>query len=200
MLPEDLFLLFIDERTGHTVADRVVVENALSGAMLIELVHSGRLAYAGQLVVADATPLPHPFLQGALTRLRAPLSPRLGVQRIRNYVRDNVMTGLETRGVLTLRKQLFGGCVIHDHEAVNEVRTAVGSVLFGHRPPDARSGALISLLHAVKRVHKVFGGERHELTARAKQIADGHSPAVVAVHDAVKLEMVLAETKVGFLR
>ncbi|KJK48004.1 hypothetical protein UK23_18305 [Lentzea aerocolonigenes] len=76
----------------------------------------------------------------------------------------------------------------------------IGSVLFGHRPPDARSGALISLLHAVKRVHKVFEGDRHELAARAKAIADGHSPAVQAVHDAVAEEMVLATTKDGFLR
>jgi hypothetical protein len=157
VLPEDVLLLLIDQRTGHAVADRVVVENALAGAMLIELVHSGRLAYSGQLRVADATPPPHPF-EESVTRLKAPVSPRLGV------------------------------------------RTAVGSVLFGHRPPDARSGALISLLHALKRVHKVFDGERHELSARAKQIADGHSPAVVAVHDAVAAEVVLAETKVGFLR
>ncbi|MEV6243975.1 GPP34 family phosphoprotein [Lentzea sp. NPDC051838] len=199
MLPEDALLLFVDQQTGHAVADRVVVENVLAGAMLIELVHTGRLAYSGQLSVADATPPPHPF-EEAVARLRPPLSPRRGVQRIRNHVRDNVMTGLQARGVLTARNQVFGGFVIGDHAAVNDVRTAVGSVLFGHRPPDARSGALISLLHAVKRVHKVFGGERHELAARAKVIADGHSPAVVAVHDAVAAEVVLAETKVGFLR
>ena len=195
MLPEEALLLFVDERTGHTLANAAAVENALSGAMLIELVHSGRLAYdptGRQLWIPDPTPLPHPFPQESLTRLRAPLSARRAVQRIRKYVRDNVMTGLEARGVLALRGQVFGGFVIRDQAVVSEVRTAVGSVLFGHRPPDARSGALISLLHAVKAVHKVFDGERHELTARAKQITEGHSPAVVAIHAAVAAEMVVA--------
>ena len=45
---------------------------ALAGAMLIELVHSGRLAHdpnSGQLRVLDPTPLPHAFLQESLARL-----------------------------------------------------------------------------------------------------------------------------------
>jgi hypothetical protein len=195
VLPEDLLLLFIDERTGHTLANATAVENSLSGAMLIELVNSGRLAYdpnGRQLWVPDSTPLPHPFLRESLARLKAPLLPRRAVQRIRKYVRDNVMTGLRARGVLALRGQVFGGFVISDRVVASEVRTAVGSVLFGHRAPDARSGALISLLHAVRAVHKVFDGERHELTARAAQIAAGHSPAVVAIHAAVAAEMVVA--------
>ena len=195
VLPEDLLLLFVNERTGHALAGPETVGNALAGAMLIELVHSGRLAHdpnSGQLRVLDPTPLPHAFLRESLARLRAPLSARRAVQRIRKHVRDNVMTGLEARGVLALRGQVFGGFVIRDQAAVSEVRTAAGSVLFGHRAPDARGGALISLLHAVKAVHKVFDGERHELTARARQIAEGHSPAVMAIHAAVAAEMVVA--------
>ncbi len=195
MLPEDLLLLFIDERSGHTVASAPAVENALAGAMLVELVHSGRLAYdpdGRQLWVPDPTPLPHPYLQESLVRLRAPLIPQRAVERIRVYVRDNVMTGLQARGVLALQKKVFAGLVIHDPRALSEVRTAVGSVLFGHRAPDARSGALISLLHAVKAVHKAFEGDKQELTARAEQIAEGHSPAVRAIHAGVKARMVVA--------
>ncbi|MDX8032325.1 GPP34 family phosphoprotein [Lentzea sp. BCCO 10_0856] len=195
MLPEDLLLLFVDERTGQALAGPEAVENALSGAMLIELVHSGRLAYDPnglQLWVPDPTPLPHPLLHESLVRLRAPLTPRRAVPRIRRHVRDNVMAGLEARGVLAVEKRIFGGFVIRDPAVAGEVRTAVGSTLFGHRAPDARSGALISLLHAVKSVHKVFSGGKHELTARAKQLADGCAPAVAAIHAAVAAEMVVA--------
>ncbi|GGU87032.1 GOLPH3/VPS74 family protein [Lentzea flava] len=195
MLPEDLLLLFVDERTGHALAGAEAVGNALGGAMVIELVHSGRLAYdpnGKQLLTSGGRPSPNPFLEESLNRLGAPLTPRRAVQRIRNHVRDNVMTGLQARGILALRQQVFGGFMILDPAAVSEVRTAVGSVLFGHRAPDARSGALISLLHAVKAVHKVFEGDKHELAARAKQISDGHSPAVVAIHAAVAAEMVVA--------
>jgi hypothetical protein len=195
VLPEDLLLLFVDGRTGHALAGLETVQNALSGAMLIELVHSGRLTYEPnslQLWVPDPTPLPHPLLHGSLIRLRAPLTPRRAVTRLRGHVRDNVMAGLEARGVLALEKRIFGGFVIRDPAVVDEVRTAVGSALFGHRTPDARSGALISLLHATKSVHKLFSGDKHELTARAKQVADGCSPAVVAIHAAVAAEMVVA--------
>lgn len=45
MLPEELLLLFIDERTGHTLAGPETVGNALAGAMLIELM-------AAEMVVA----------------------------------------------------------------------------------------------------------------------------------------------------
>ncbi|WP_285635759.1 GPP34 family phosphoprotein [Lentzea sp. NBRC 102530] len=196
MLPEDLLLLFVNEQTGHVLAGPETVTNALSGGMLAELVHSGRLGYdphAKQLRIADPTPLPHPFLHESLTRLHVPLTPRRAVSRTRRYVRDTVLTGLEARGVLTTQKRIFGGFVIRDAGAVREVRTATGSVLFGHRSPDVRAGTLISLLHAVNAVHKVFGGPEHELTARAKQIADAQSPAVVAIHAAVVAEMVVAK-------
>lgn len=195
MLPEDLLLLHVDERTGQALAGAETVGNALSGAMLIELVRSGRLAYdpnSRQLWVPDPTPPPHPFLHESLTRLRAPLTPRRAVQRIRPHVRNNVMAGLEARGVLGVEKRPFGGFVIRNPAVVGEVRTAVGSVLFGHRAPDWRAGALISLLHAARSVHKAFHGDRHELTGRAKQIAEGQSPAVVAIHAAISAEMVMA--------
>ncbi|WP_394614470.1 GPP34 family phosphoprotein [Lentzea sp. JNUCC 0626] len=196
LLPEDLLLLFVDEHTGQALAGPETVTNALSGGVLAELLQSGRLGYdshAGQLRIIDPTPLAHPFLHESLTRLQAPLTPRRAVPRIRRFVRDNVLAGLEARGVLTARKQVFGGFVIQNAAAVSEVRAATGSVLFGHRAQDFRSGTLISLLHAVNAVHKVFGGARHELTARAKQIAEAQSPAVTALHAAVFAEMVVAK-------
>lgn len=188
-----MLLLFVDERTGHVLAGPERVGNALSGTMLIELVHSGRLAYdpnGRQLWVADPTPLPDPFRHESLRRLHAPLLPQRAVERIRLYVRDNVMTGLH--GVLGLQRKLFAGFVILNPAPLREVRAAVGGVLFGHQAPDARTGALIAMLHAVGAVQKVFEGNAYELNARAEQVIAGHTPAVHAVHAAVKTRMVAA--------
>lgn len=86
--------------------------------------------------------------------------------------------------------------VIQDHEAISNIRDAVGNVALGNREPDERTGALISLLYAVKAVHKVFDGDRRELNARAKEIAAGNwagaavKKAMEAVQAAVMAMMV----------
>lgn len=180
MLPEDLMLLFVDEDNGRVLMDSTAIHNALAGAVLLELVNSGRVAFepdGKKLAVVDPTPLPDEFLQESLSRLDKPMKPQRAVERLRTHVRDNVMAQLEGRGVLSVEKTKMLGIfpttsyVIQDPQAISEVRDAVGNVALGHRAPDERTGALISLLYAVKAVHKVFGGDRRELNARAEEIS-----------------------------
>ncbi|MEV6243974.1 GPP34 family phosphoprotein [Lentzea sp. NPDC051838] len=182
MLPEDLMLLFLDETDGRVLMDTTSIHNALAGAVLVELVKSGQVAFeedGKKLSVVDPTPLPNEFLQESLTRLTKPMKPQQAVEKLRHHVRENVMEQLRGRGVLTLEKTKMLGIfptksyVINDVEAVSELRDLVGNVVLGNREPDERSGALISLLYAVKALHKVFDGDKRAMNARAEQIAAG---------------------------
>ncbi|MCP2245617.1 Golgi phosphoprotein 3 (GPP34) [Lentzea aerocolonigenes] len=194
MLPEDLMLLFLDEETGRVLMDTTSIHNALAGAVLLELVNSGRVAFDAdgkRLAVVDPAPLPNEFLQESLSRLTKPMKPQQAVEKLRTHVRDNVMAQLEGRGVLSVEKTKMLGIfpttsyVIQDPQAVSDLRDAVGGVALGHRAPDDRTGALISLLYAVKGLHKVFDGDRREMNARAKEIAAGNW-AGVAVKKALE--------------
>ncbi|NKE59403.1 GPP34 family phosphoprotein [Lentzea sp. PSKA42] len=194
MLPEDLMLLFLDEEDGRVLMDSTSIHNALAGAVLLELVKSGRVAFepdGKKLAVVDPSPLRNEFLQESLSRITKPMKPQRAVEKLRNHVRDNVMAQLEGQGVLTVEKSKTLGIfptkryVIRDHQAVSEIRDLVGNVALGYRAPDERTGALISLLYAVKGLHKVFKGDKREMNARAKEISAGNW-AGVAVKKAME--------------
>ncbi|MFI6100926.1 GPP34 family phosphoprotein [Lentzea sp. NPDC051213] len=183
MLTEDLMLLFINQQNGKLLADSSSVENALAGAVLIELVDSGRVAFepnGKKLQVVDPTPLKNALLQESVARFDKPMKPQRAVERIRKKLRDNVIAELEGRGVLrTEPRKVFGifpakRYVITNETVSGEVRKAVGEVAAGYRGADARTGALITLLFAVKAVHKAFDGDKRELNKRAKDIAAGN--------------------------
>ncbi|MFI6100927.1 GPP34 family phosphoprotein [Lentzea sp. NPDC051213] len=205
MLPEDLMLLFLDEVAGGVRMDSTSIHNALAGAVLLELVNSGRVAFepdGKRLAVVDPTPLQNAFLQESLTRLNKPMKPQRAVEKLRNHVRDNVMAQLDARGVLTVEKTKILGLfpiktyTLNDVQVVSDLRRLVGVVALGYRAPDDRTGALISLLYAVKGLHKVFQGDKREMNARAKEIAAGSwagvavKKALDAVHAAVTAALV----------
>jgi len=112
------------------------------------------------------------------------------------------MAQLDARGVLTVEKSKILGIIptktytLHDAAAVSDLRRLVGDVAQGHRAPDDRTGALISLLYAVKGLHKVFPGDKREMNARAREIAAGDwavvavKKALDAVHSAVTAALV----------
>ncbi|GAA3621552.1 hypothetical protein GCM10022267_04660 [Lentzea roselyniae] len=203
MLPEDLMLLSIDEDDGRVLMDTTSIHNALAGAVLLELVNAGRVAFepdGKKLAVVDPAPLPNEFLQESLSRLNKPMKPQRAVERFRTHVRDNVMAQLEGRGVLSVEKTKMLGIfptksyVIQDRRAISDVRDAVGDVAFGHRAPDERTGALISLLYAVKALHKVLDGDKREMNARAKEssAANWTGAAVQKAMEAVQVAVMAA--------
>ncbi|WP_177221011.1 GOLPH3/VPS74 family protein [Lentzea xinjiangensis] len=207
MLHEDLMLLFLDEVAGGLRTDSTSIRNALAGAVLLELVESGRVAFeadGGKLAVVDSAPLGNEFLRESLARIGKPMKPRRAVEELRGHVEDDVLAELDARGVLTVEKVRVLGIfptrawTLHDVRAVSDLRRLVGDVARGHRAPDDRTGALISLLYAVKALHKVFRGDKHEMNARAREIAAGDwagvavRKAVDAVHTAVTAALVAA--------
>jgi hypothetical protein len=194
MLPEDLMLLFLDEVAGGVRTDSTSVQNALAGAVLLELVNSGKVAFEAdgrKLTVVDSTPFTDEFLQESIGRITKPMKPQRAVEKLRNHVKDNVMARLDARGVLKVEKTKILGIFpsktysLNDPAVVSDLRRLVGDVAQGHRAPDERTGALISLLYAVKGLHKVFDGDKREMNARAKDIAAG-SWAGVAVKKAME--------------
>jgi hypothetical protein len=183
MLPEDLMLLFINQQTHKLWADSTSVENALAGAVLIELVNANRVAFESngkKLRVVDPTPLKDPLLQESISRLTKPMSSQSAVERLRKKLRDNVITRLVERGVVEVQPRkvlgIFPGksYVITDEAAYEKVRKAVGEVALGYRGADARTGSLITLLYAANAVHRVFDGDKREIKKRAKDIAAGN--------------------------
>ncbi|MCG8922097.1 GPP34 family phosphoprotein [Lentzea sp. CC55] len=183
MLPEELMLLFINQQNGKLHVDSASAENALAGAVLIELVNSGRIAFepnGKKLQVVDPTPPRDPLLRESLARIDKPMKPQKAVERLRKKVRDNVIAQLESRGAVRVEPRkvlgIFPGksYVITDEPGADAVRKAVGEVALGYRGADARMGSLITLLYAVKAVHKVVKGEKRDLTRRAKEISAGH--------------------------
>jgi hypothetical protein len=192
MLAEDLMLLLLDETDGRVLAGSTEVENALAGAVLLDLVNGSHVGFG-----PDGKKLQRlsrsgdPFLDRALSRLDKPAKPQRAVERLRHNVRNDVMQRLADRGVLRLEKRKVLGVfpttswVIIDPGSGERVRNEVGAVLLGRREPDARTGALISLVYAVKAVHKVVEGDRRQLNARAKKISEGDW-ASAAVKDAVR--------------
>jgi len=183
MLHEELMLLFINEQNGKLRADSSSVENALAGAVLIELANSGRVAFdpnGKKLQIVDPTPLKDPVLQESVTRLDKPMKPQRAVERIRKQLRDNVGAQLESRGVLRVEPRKVMGIfpaksyVITKEAAQNDVRKAVAEVAHGYRGADARTGSLITLLYAVSSVHRVVEGDKRDMNKRAKDIAAGN--------------------------
>ncbi|WP_112262501.1 GOLPH3/VPS74 family protein [Lentzea terrae] len=182
MLPEDLMLLFLHDETGRVLTDTVSIHTALAGAVLKELVDSGRVAFENdgrKVVVVDPTPLQDEFLQKSLTRLDQAMESQRAVVRLRTHVRENVMAQLVDQGVLTVENtRMFGifptkRYVIQDPQVISDLRNAVCQAALRRRAPDEHIGALMTLLYAVNAVYEVFDGDidRYEINARAREIA-----------------------------
>lgn len=193
MLPEDLMLLFLDEETGRVLMDTASIHTALAGAVLLELVDSGRVAFEAdgiRLAVVDPTPLESELLQKSMIRLYQPMTPRQAVERLRPHVRENVMTQLVSQGVLTLENtRMFGifptrRYVIGDPQVITDLRDAIREAALRRRKPDEHIGALMSLLHAVNGVYDVFHGDfdKGQIDTRAAEIADGNWAADAVEH------------------
>ncbi|MET9227136.1 GPP34 family phosphoprotein [Lentzea sp. NPDC003310] len=183
MLAGDLMVLCIDGKTGRLRTNSTAIENALAGAVLVELVESGRVAFepnGKKLAVADPTPLNDPVLHEALGRLTKPLRPQSAVERVRKRLWDNVIRQLQDHAVIRVeRRRVLGIFPARSYPVVDEagaekLRKAVGEVVHGYRGADARTGSLITLLYAVNAVHKVFEGDKREMKKRAKEIARGN--------------------------
>src|SRR3712207_4998999 len=110
VLAEDLLLLLLDDASGRPVVDGTALDNALAGAILIELVQGGRVSEAGpaddakdgRLLVRSAVPTGDPVVDDALARLDAkdPVKGQRAVEIIAKKLRGTLLEQLAGRGVL----------------------------------------------------------------------------------------------------
>ncbi|SDS95030.1 GOLPH3/VPS74 family protein [Actinopolymorpha singaporensis] len=190
LLAEDLLLLLVDDSTGRPVTDGTKLDHALAGAVLLELTLRGKVDVAGpgedvrkgRLVVRDESPTGEPVLDQGLSILdaREGSKPANVLGRLAKGLRDRLLAGLADRGVLRQEKGRVLGIFpttrwpAEDSSHENSLRVTLSDVLVQGRTPDARTGALVSLLAAIDVVPKVVDApDRRAVRRRAREISEG---------------------------
>lgn len=194
LLAEDLLLLLTDDDTGKLAAPSTEVDVALGGALLLELTLMRRVDVAGsdervregRLVVRDPDPTGDGLLDEALTIVgqKEGKKPQSAVARLGKRARVPLYDRLVAGGVLRAEDDRILGIFPRHRwpskDAAHEssVRAGLVTALREGATAEARTGALISLLLALKAVHKTVdpgwvGLSKKELNANAQRIAEG---------------------------
>ncbi|AKU19275.1 GOLPH3/VPS74 family protein [Luteipulveratus mongoliensis] len=188
MLIAEEFLLLVTSPDGKLCAAGNKVDLGLAGALLSELALAERVTInaKGRLEILSATPLRNPHLDSALAIFvqRQGKKPKDVLGKVAKGLRGRIYGGLAVNGyVREDRRKVLGLFPTSDWVVLNPTahqanqRTLTG-VLLGSTPPDARTGSLIALVHAVDAVPTVFGEQgglsKRELKQRAKAIAEGN--------------------------
>ena len=211
LIAEDLLLLVTDEASGRLSAPAAQVDAGLGGANLVELTLRNKVDLSGEgdqgkpgrIIVRDPSPAGDAVLDAALEIIIAHQGkkPSTVIRPLSKNLRQSLYQRLADGGVVRAEQgRILGVFPTHrwpaqdaSHEA--EVRRLVTQVLTQQTAPDARTAALIALLHALRCEDKVvdsrqYGLSKRELRARAKEIAKGNW-ASEAVRKAIE-EMVAA--------
>ena len=217
LIAEDLLLLLTDDDTGKLVASGSSVDIALGGALLVELTLTERVDVAGpdervaqgRLVVRDAGRTGDEVLDEALATVTSKegKKPQTVVTALGKGIRARLYERLAENGVLRAEEgHVLGLFPTHHwptkdagHEAA--VRAALDTALRIGAASDARTGALVALLSALKAVHKVVDPEavglsRRELDTSAGRIAKGDwaATAVRSAIDSMMAAIIAATT------
>lgn len=194
LLAEDLLLLLTADDTGQLRAGRMNVKLALGGALLAELTLLHRVDLAGpderakerRLIVRDASRTGDSVLDEALATVscKEGKKPQNVVAALGKRTRGRLYERLAQAGVLRAEEgRVLGIFPIHrwpaehtGHEA--SVRAAIVTALRQGGTTDARTRALVSLLHAMRAAHRAVdptsvGLSKRELNAAAARIAEG---------------------------
>ena len=205
LIAEDLLLLLTDDDTGKLATSGTELDLALGGALLVELAFMKRVDIAGpnervpkgRLVVRDASPSGDPVLDDALATAgrKEGKRPQSVVTALGRGTRVRLYERLAEGGVLRAEEGRVLGIFPSQrwpaqdasHEAA--VRAALVTALRQGVALDARTSALVSLLHALNVVHKAVGPEavgltKQQLNTNAKRIAEGDW-AAAAVRSAI---------------
>lgn len=216
LLAEDLLLLLTDDDSGRLVVSGEQADVALGGARLIELTLLGRVDVTGEgegrkgrLVVRDRARLEDPVLDDALGICVAHegTKPQSVVGPLGKRLRPHLYDRLVDQGVLRAEHGKVLGIFptrswpAADAAHERQVRAALEQALLTTLPPEPRTAALVSLLLALRSVHKVVPPKQHalsrrDLDRRAKEIADGDwgSAAVRKAVDAMAAATMAAVT------
>ncbi|MFD0487682.1 GPP34 family phosphoprotein [Saccharopolyspora spinosporotrichia] len=205
-LAEDFMLLVLDDESGRPVIDSVSLDHALAGAVLLELVNSGRVSPAGaddedvkegRLLVRDDSATGDAVLDDGLSRLeKKPVSAKRAVELLVKGTRVAVLGQLSTRGLITTEKSKVLGVFPRkswpalDTEHEGRIRERLNAVLLRGEQADPHISSLVVLLSAIRAVHKIVEGDKSALKARAKEVAEGDfagpavKKAIASVHAA----------------
>ncbi|HEY0948643.1 GOLPH3/VPS74 family protein [Nocardioides sp.] len=201
LIAEDMLLLLLDDESGKLTLTSYP-QTVLGGALLVELAATGAVEVeektglwrsAKVRAVAGAAPA-DPVLRAAYDVIGEP--PRTAqdlVERLGKGTRDALADRLAGRGLVERRDDRVLGlfprtrwpAVDSTHE--QDVRRRLTAVLVQGVEPDERTGALVALLSAIDKPHKVVdhaGLSAGEVRKRAKAIAQGDW-AAKAVRDAI---------------
>jgi hypothetical protein len=220
LIAEDLLLLLTDDRSGRMGVTSTNVDVALGGSLLVELAVRGQVDLAGEgdevrkgrLVVRDASPTGEPLLDEALELVtdKQGKKPDQVVNALGKGLRNRLYDRLVERGILRAERGKVLGVFpsrqwpAQDAAHEDAVRRQLVVALQQGSTYDPRVGALVSLLHALRVVHKVVdptaaGLSKRELNSRAKEIAEGDwgAAAVRKAIDAMMAAVVAATTAAG---
>lgn len=201
LIAEDLLLLLLDDDSGKLRLTSYP-QTVLGGALLVELATTGAVEVeekTGLWLSATVRPVDgaapaDPVLRAAYDVVAAkPRTAQDLVDRLGKGARDALADRLAGRGILERREDRALGlfprtrwpAVDSSHE--QEVRRRLTTVLVHGVDPDERTGALVALLSAIDKPHKVVdhqGRSSGEVRKRAKRIARGDW-AAKAVRDAI---------------
>ena len=220
LLAEDLLLVLTDDDTGKLAAASTNVDLALGGALLVELALMDRVDVAGadehvregRLVITDTTPTGDGLLDEALAIVghKEGKKPQSVVARLGKGLRVRLYERLTKGGVLRAEDgRVLGIFPTHRWPAVDaahemSVRAGLATALRNGATTEERTGALVSLLHALKVAHKVMdpgsvGLSKKELNANANRIAKGDwaARAVRQAIDNTNAAIIAATTSAG---
>ena len=192
LIAEDLLLLLTDDTSGELLTAATRVDLGLAGANLIELTIAGRVDVAGRhdpkpgpLIVRDRTSTGDDILDNALHILSAHEGnkPSSVLRPLSKHLRPALYERLAQQGSLRAEHARILGVVTTDHwptqdaRREEDVRRSLVEVLVELKAPDARTAALVALLHALACDHKVidpdqFGLTKQELRSRAEEAAN----------------------------
>jgi Golgi phosphoprotein 3 GPP34 len=194
LIAEDLLLLVTDDVGGglYVMADHV--DLALRGALLVELTlmdrvgitHEGDQGRPGRVVVRNPSATGDPVLDAALRTLgaRRGRKPTAAVRVLNRDLRRTLYERLAANGMLRAERGRILGIIptlawpAQDAQHEAEVRRLVTEALLQPAAPDARTAALVALLHALSCEHRIVDPAQHglskvQLRKRAEEIGSG---------------------------
>jgi hypothetical protein len=195
LLAEDLLLLVTDDHSGQLSVPAAQVDAGLGGANLVELALMNKVDLSGEegegkpgrIVVKDPSPAGDDVLDAALEILAANQGrkPSAVIRPLSKNLRQALYERLAAAGVIRAERGKILGIFRTrtwpaqdaSHEA--RLRELLTQALVQRTAPDARTAALIALVHALKCEHKVvdpgpYGLSNRQLAARAEEIAQGN--------------------------
>ncbi len=194
LLAEDLLMLVTDDASGRLSAPAAQVDAALGGANLLELTLMNKVDLSGQwdrgkpgrIIVRDLSPAGDEVLDAALGIVSAHQGkkPSAVIRPLGKNLRRTLYERLALSGVIRAGQgRILGVFPTHTWPAQDvshgaQVRRLMTQALVQQTAPQARSAALIALLHALRYEQKIVDPRdwelsRQQLRARAEEIAQG---------------------------